>query len=141
METQQSAKQIMSFDIGLLNIGIAVGNTLLKIAHPLTIITEPIKFQLFIKIDIIIKKWLPKLFIIGNGSNTKDETPLQLRIKKFSNKLYNDYNLPIIFINEDFSSIEASAMLNQQQIYGIHQKDKTDDLAACVILQRYFDSL
>ncbi len=132
---------VIAFDIGLINIGVAIGNTILKIPHPLEIISEPVKFKVFIEIDKIVKKWSPQLFVLGVTDNQENKKNLMIKINKFKNKLHNNYNLPIIFINEDYSSLVATEMLSQQGVHGYKQKNKLDDLAACVILQRYFDTL
>ena len=141
MNQTSQHKQVIAFDVGLVNIGVAVGNTIIRIAHPLEIISESKKFVVFNKIDQVIKKWRPQLLVVGILQNQQGKNELLARLNKFVNKLRNNYNLPIVFINEDYSSLEAGEMLSQQGVTGYNQKNQLDDLAACVILQRYFDNL
>ena len=55
----------MAFDFGLERIGVAIGNTLLKIPHPLITITGKNKYLKLEQIEVLVDKWQPSLFIVG----------------------------------------------------------------------------
>jgi putative Holliday junction resolvase len=61
--------------------------------------------------------------------------------KKFARRLNGRFNLPVLMIDERYSSVEASDLLNQRGIKGRAQKEMLDQVAAQTILQSYFNSL
>ena len=130
--------QVMAFDFGTTRIGVAIGNTLLKIPHPLDVITGKNKFDKLDKITKLVEKWQPNLFIVGLPSGSADKENLLSQIKKFANRLQHRFKYPVEFVNEDYTSSAASQHLDEQFIYGYVQKSKLDQLAACEILTRYF---
>lgn len=156
---------IMAFDFGMSRIGVAFGNSLLKIPHPLGIISGKNKFEKFEKIGALVAKWQPNLFVVGvpcsedsaaipghmliaapaiqdNGglrSSSPEKQQLITNIKKFANRLQANFNLQVNFVNEEYSSALAATKLKEQNVFALKQKDKLDALAAMEILQRYFD--
>ena len=61
--------------------------------------------------------------------------------KKFARRLNGRFNLPVILVDERYSSAEASQLLNQTGIKGRAQKAMLDQVAAQTILRSYFDSV
>lgn len=132
--------QIMAFDFGESRIGVATGNTELKIAHPLDTITGQNKFDKLDKIAKLVEKWKPKLFIVGKPGDIESKDQLIASINKFANRLSHKFKIPVEFINEDYSSALASGQLNEQYIFGRKQSEKLDQLAACAILETYLNN-
>lgn len=130
----------MAFDFGQARIGVATGNALLKIAHPLQTITGQNKFDKLDKIGLLIDKWKPQLLVVGIPEERLDKAELLASIRKFANRLSHKFNLPVEFMDESFSSSLASEQLNEQNIYGRQQSGKLDQLAACAILETYFNN-
>jgi putative Holliday junction resolvase len=122
--------QIMAFDFGQNRIGVATGNTQLKIAHPLETITGLNKFAKLDKIAKLVTVWNPQLFIVGKPANTN----------KFANRLRHRFATPVSFIDEDYTSSLACSQLNEQNIFGRKQYEKLDQLSACAILETYFNN-
>jgi putative Holliday junction resolvase len=131
----------MAFDFGESRIGIAIGNTLLKIPHPLEVVSGHNKFEKFAKIGKLIDEWRPVLLVIGMPGQADNKELLVQSIIRFSNRLKNNFKLPVSFVNEDYTSANAANQLKEQNIYGKAQKTKLDSLAACGILQTYFSSI
>ena len=132
---------VMAFDYGDIRIGVAIANTTLKIPHPVAIITGRNKFEKLDKINKLVEQWRPSQLIVGTPSIRADNELLVNNIRKFSNRLTHKFKLPLAFINEDFTSSIASLKLNEQSVRGFAQKTKVDALAACLILQMYFEKL
>ncbi|MDO9051815.1 MAG: Holliday junction resolvase RuvX [Methylotenera sp.] len=132
----------LAFDFGERRIGIAVGEHLLGSASPLTTIdneSNEIRFQM---ISTLIKEWQPKLLVVGLPLNVDGtEHAVTQLCKKFARRLNGRFNLPVMLIDERYSSVEASSLLNQTGIKGRAQKTMLDQVAAQTILQSYFDSL
>lgn len=130
---------LLAFDYGGARIGVAVGNTLLKIAHPVTTIDGRGKIDRLAQIKELIDKWQAKILVVGIPQERPDNIETCNAIRNFIGRLKHNFNLPVEIVNEDFSSIEAESLLNEQNIGGIKQRGKLDQLAACVILQTYFN--
>jgi putative Holliday junction resolvase len=128
----------MAFDFGEARIGVAFGNDLLKIAHPLTTVMGKNKHEKLDKIGQLIKQWQPNILVVGVPSQTENKQLLLAAINKFVSRLKHRFNLVVELVVEDYSSYIASEQLDEQLIYGIKQKKALDQLAACAILQRYF---
>jgi putative Holliday junction resolvase len=131
---------LLSFDFGTKRIGIAVGNTLLRRANPLTTINDEKTEARFAAIAALLDEWHPNALIVGLPSND-DGTPHQLTLLclRFANRLKGRFNLPTILVDERYTSLAASARLNEEGIHGMKQKTLIDQYAAQQILQSYFD--
>lgn len=131
---------LLAFDFGTRRIGIAVGNTLLRRANPLVTIDNEKTEARFAAIAGLLKEWQPSALIVGLPSND-DGTPHELTAlcRRFANRLKGRFKLPTILLDERYTSLAASAQLNEEGIHGMKQKKLIDQYAAQQILQAYFD--
>ncbi len=131
---------LLAFDFGTRRIGIAVGNTLLRRAHPLATIAEEKTDARFAAIAALLKEWQPCALVAGLPSND-DGTPHELTAlcRRFANRLKGRFNLPVILLDERYTSLAASTQLDEEGIRGMKQKPLIDQCAAQQILQAYFD--
>lgn len=129
---------VMAFDFGETRIGVAIGNTTINIPHPVATIIGKNKYEKLDNIAKLIEKWRPHKFVIGMPSSREDNKSLIASIIKFANRLTHRFNIKHDFVNEDYTSSIAISQLNEQYVYGVSQKNKLDQLAACSILQTYF---
>ena len=131
---------LLAFDFGTKRIGVAIGNTLLRSANPLTTINDEKTDSRFAKIAALLDEWHPVALVVGLPSND-DGTPHQLTAlcRRFANRLNGRFNLPTILVDERYTSTSASTQLNEQGIRGREQKTLIDQYAAQQILQAYFD--
>ena len=131
---------LLAFDFGTRRIGVAVGNTLLRRANPLTTIEEEKTGARFAAIAALLDEWQPGALVVGLPSND-DGTPHELTAlcRRFANRLKGRFNLPVILVDERYTSLAASAQLDEQGIHGRKQKALLDQYAAQQILQAYFD--
>ena len=134
---------VMAFDFGEKRIGVATGETMLKVAHPLTTINAEENEAKFAQIAALIQEWCPALLVVGlpmhmdDHLNNKPHLLTQLS-KKFAQRLEGRFNLPVVMVDERLSSFEAAQNLNAAGINGIKQKAMIDAAAAQSILQSYF---
>lgn len=128
------AATLLGFDFGTRRIGVALGNTITGQARPLEIIaSEPVKPR-FHRIEQLLHEWQPNLLVVGLALTTSGgEQDATARCRRFANQLHGRFGLPVVLQDERNSSLEAQALQKR------HAPD--DALAACVILQRYLDSL
>jgi putative Holliday junction resolvase len=133
---------VLAFDFGERRIGIAVGEHLINSANPLATIDSESNEVRFATITQLVNEWHPKLLVVGLPlSLDGSETEVTQLCKKFARRLNGRFNLPVIMIDERYSSTEASQLLNESGIKGRAQKAMLDQVAAQTILRSYFDSL
>jgi putative holliday junction resolvase len=136
----QFSGTLLAFDFGTKRIGIAVGNSVLRRASPLTTINEEKTVARFAAIAALVNEWQPCALVVGLPSND-DGTPHELTAlcRRFANRLKGRFNLPTILLDERYTSLAASAQLKEEGIHGMKQKTLIDQYAAQQILQAYFD--
>ena len=133
---------VLGFDFGEKRIGIAVGETMLKLAHPLTTIQAEENAVKFAQIATLIQEWRPSLLVVGLPTYLDGEAhELTYLAKKFAQRLEGRFNLPVVMVDERLSSAEAAQSLRESGVHGIQQKAMIDQVAAQTILQSYFDHL
>jgi putative holliday junction resolvase len=133
---------VLGFDFGEKRIGIAVGETMLKLAHPLTTIHAEENAIKFAQIETLIQEWRPQLLVVGLPMHLDGEAHLLTQLaKKFAQRLEGRFNLPVVMIDERLTSEEASQSLRDSGIHGFQQKAMIDQVAAQTILQSYFDNV
>ncbi|RJF97791.1 Holliday junction resolvase RuvX [Noviherbaspirillum saxi] len=121
---------VLAFDFGLKRIGVAIGNTLLKQAQPLTVITSESNDARFAAIEALIDEWQPQRCVVGLPMHPDGaEHEMTARCRRFANQLHGRFGLSAVLVDERYSS----AVLSQRR--GEH----IDDAAAAIILQQYFD--
>ena len=136
------AGTVMAFDFGEKRIGVATGETMLKVAHPLTTINAEENDAKFTQIGLLIGEWRPALLIVGLPMHMDGESHAMTSLsKKFAQRLEGRFNLPVVMVDERLSSAEASQNLRAAGVSGIKQKAMLDAVAAQSILQSYFDAL
>ena len=133
---------VLGFDFGEQRIGVATGEHLLKTASPLTTIDNESNDVRFQAITELIQEWQPKLLVVGLPlSLDGSEHAITQLCKKFARRLNGRFNLPVMLVDERYSSAEASQKLNETGVKGRAQKIMLDQVAAQTILQSYFDNI
>lgn len=131
---------LLAFDFGEKRIGVATGNTLLNSAQPLTTISTEKTDERFAAIAKLLAEWQPSALVVGLPCH-EDGTPHQMTAlcRRFANRLKGRFKLPVILVDERYTSAAASEALTARGIHGIKQKPLLDQVAAQHILQAYFD--
>jgi putative Holliday junction resolvase len=121
---------ILGFDFGIKRIGVAIGNSVLRQATPLAVIASIGNDARFGEIAELIRQWEPTRFVVGLPSHP-DGTAHEMtaRCRKFANQLNGRFNLPVVLVDERYSSAVIQAK----------RGEVIDDRAASIILQQYFD--
>lgn len=121
---------ILGFDFGIKRIGVAMGNSLIRQAAPLAVISAVANDVRFAEIGALIEKWEPALCVVGLPSHP-DGTAHEMtaRCRKFANQLHGRFNVPVVLVDERYSSAVIQA----------RRGEIIDDRAASIILQQYFD--
>ena len=133
---------VLAFDFGEKRIGVAVGEHLLGIAHPLVTIADEANDERFRQIAALIEEWQPTLLLVGLPLSVDgSEHELTVLSKKFARRLDGRFGLPVAMMDERYTSTQASQTLAEIGVSGRRQKPILDQVAAQHILQSYFDSL
>ncbi|MES2535090.1 MAG: Holliday junction resolvase RuvX [Pseudomonadota bacterium] len=123
-------KTVLAFDFGLKRIGVAVGNTVIRQAQPLTIISAATNDAKFTTIAELVKEWQPAICVVGLPRHPDGaEHEMTVRCRRFANQLHGRFDLATVLVDERYSSAVIP-----------HQRgDLIDAKAAAIILQQYFD--
>src|ERR1700722_17870589 len=96
---------ILGFDFGLKRIGVAVGNSLIRQAQPLTIISAATNDAKFAAIDALLKEWQPTRCIVGLPRHPDGaEHEMTVRCRRFANQLQGRYGVVTALVDERYSS-------------------------------------
>lgn len=121
---------LLGFDFGLKRIGVAVGNTVIRQAQPLTVIQAATNDAKFAAVSVLMTEWRPALCVVGVPRHPDGaEHEMTLRCRRFANQLHGRFGVPTVLIDERYSSAVIP-----------HQRGELIDAqAAAIILQQYFD--
>lgn len=121
---------LLAFDFGLKRIGVAVGNTVLRQAQPLTVIHAATNDAKFSAIAALLDEWKPVRCIVGLPLHPDGaEHEMTLRCRRFGNQLHGRYGVTVTLVDERYSSAVLAAK----------RGEVIDADAAAIILQQYFD--
>lgn len=134
-------KRIMCLDYGDVRIGIAFSDLLQTIASPHSTYTRKTlneDLQYFLN---LAKSMDVELVVIGLPYNMDGSVGERIeKTKNFGNLLSKTLSLPVEYIDERLSSVEAEDILAEAHIPSIKRKGLIDKIAAGIILQSYLNS-
>ena len=131
---------VMAFDFGEKNIGVAIGEMQLRLAHPLATVNDVHTDRRFDSIALLIDEWKPVLLVVGLPTHADGtEHELTRLSRRFARRLEGRFNIKTELVDERYTSITAGGALRESGIRGKKQKPLLDQVAAQQILQSYFD--
>ena len=121
----------LAFDFGLKRTGVAFGNRLLGSARPLPTIKAEGDAR-FAQVAARITEWQPDALVVGvpfhpDGAEHENTR----RARRFARQLAGRFGLPVIEVDERYSTTEARAA----------GATDADAAAACIILEQHMRSL
>jgi putative Holliday junction resolvase len=131
---------VIAFDFGTQRIGVAIGEGLLGQARALTTIDSPANDARFAAIGKLIAEWQPACLVVGlplalDGT----EHEMTARSRRFAHQLEGRFRLPVAFVDERLSSVEAARNLKPGRDRSAKSaKARIDAEAARIILQDWF---
>ena len=134
-------KRIMGLDYGDVRIGIAFSDLLQTISSPYDTYT-----RVNLEADLnffyeLAKKQDVELVVIGLAFNMDGTAGDRIELtKQFGNALQEKLNLPIVYVDERLSSVEAEDILKEAKVPALKRKGLIDKIAAGIILQNYLNS-
>jgi putative Holliday junction resolvase len=134
------AGTVLAFDFGTRRIGVAIGNTVTRVAHPHSTIDAEAKAARFAAIAALIAEWQPCLLVIGRPVHSDGaEHELTARAERFSRQLEGRFKLPVRRCDERYTTVAAEAVLTDAGVRAAARRETRDAVAAQLILQSFFD--
>jgi putative Holliday junction resolvase len=132
---------VLAFDFGTRRIGVAVGNTIVRAAHPLATIDARTSADRFAAIHALIREWQPQRLVVGLPVHADGaEHEMTQRARRFARQLGGRFRLPVVEVDERHTTEAATSELAAART-GRGGRARRDEIAARVILQAYFDGL
>nr|WP_315398314.1 Holliday junction resolvase RuvX [uncultured Duganella sp.] len=126
-----SVETVFAFDFGVKRIGVAMGNTMIRQAQPVKVISAVDSATRFADIAALLDEWQPDRLVVGLPMHPDGAAhEMTARARKFANQLNGRFNLPVELVDERYSSAVITA----------RRGEVIDDRAAAIILQQYFDA-
>jgi putative Holliday junction resolvase len=130
---------LIGFDFGEKRLGVAVGETATRLAHPVAAIAEEATEARFAAIARLVAEWRPAGFVVGLPRHRDGGEHVVARLAgKFARRLQARFGLPVAFVDETLTSAEAASRLREAGARG-PGKGGLDAHAATLILQSYLD--
>ena len=135
-----SGHTLLAFDFGSRWIGVAVGDTETRLAHPLGMFEAASGERRMAEVATLVREWRPERLLVGlplaMGGGEHDMTR---RARRFARQLETRFKLPVEFADERLSSAAAEATLRETGRGAREHKQAVHALAAKIILQSYLD--
>ena len=121
-------RSFLAFDYGTKRVGVATGNTLIKLTQPLRTLALEGDAR-FKAIEALIQEWTPDALVIGvpfhpDGA-AHDNTA---RARKFGRQLNGRFGLPVHEVDERYTTVDVEAAGARD----------ADSAAAALILEQFF---
>ena len=125
---RRAVRSFLAFDYGTRRVGVATGNTLMKLTQPLRTLALEGDAR-FKAIEALIKEWTPDALVIGvpfhpDGA-AHDNTA---RARKFGRQLHGRFGLPVHEVDERYTTVDVEAAGARD----------ADSAAAALILEQFF---
>ncbi len=134
--------RLLGLDVGSKTIGLAISDSRLSVASPLTTIRRA-KFAADAKAisQIIAERGIGGLVIGLPIAMDGSEGPRCQSVRQFGTNLLGVVDLPVAFWDERFSTIAAERPLRETEMSHRRRADVIDKMAAAYILQGALDRL
>ena len=126
-----AAETFLCLDYGTRRVGVAVGNTLMRLAQPLKTVAA-VGDARFAALQALIDEWQPQALVVGvpfHPDGAVHENTL--RARRFARQLHGRFALPVHEVDERYSTTEALA----------DGAPDADAAAAAIILNQFFNTL
>jgi putative Holliday junction resolvase len=131
---------VLAFDFGTRCIGVAVGNTVVRVAHPLTTIRGEAAAPRFAAIGRLVAEWEPGALVVGRPLEEDGAAnEMTARAERFARQLEGRFGLPVARVDERFTTRAAASALGEAGISGRAREAALDEVAAQLILQAWLD--
>ena len=122
---------VLAFDYGTSRVGVAVGNTEIRVSQALKTIAVANADGLFREIDSLLKEWQPVQLVVGLPTHPDGaEHEMTQKARRFGNQLQGRFHLPVTWVDERYTSVVLEG--------DPEMHDNLDAHSAALILEQYF---
>ena len=134
---------VLAFDFGRRRIGVACGDTVSRTAAPLAAVPAGAAGPRWEVVEALLREWQPALAVVGLPYNVDgSDSAMSCAAREFAAELGSRFMLPVVLVDERYSSREAEGRLKAARESGLRrrrvEKADVDAAAACIILERWF---
>ena len=130
--------RLMGIDYGEVRIGLALSDPLQIISQPFKVIRN--NEDTFSEINKIVKSEEVGKIILGLPQNLSGEdTKKTIEVRDFAEILKSKVDVPVIFWDERYTSVEANEELKQMGYTIAESRKVIDKVAASIILKSYME--
>ncbi|MEE2819926.1 MAG: Holliday junction resolvase RuvX [Planctomycetota bacterium] len=128
----------LAVDLGDKRTGLAVGDDIVRIVQPITVLETPLGEQLIHEIQSVIAEHGIDCIVMGLPLNMDGSESQRSKLTQtFAEKLQESIHIPIEFQDERLTSAAAEELLNQSGKTHKQKKKLRDALAAAEILKDF----
>lgn len=132
----------IGLDLGKKRVGIAMSDLLGILASPYETLQSKGLERDVLYVQSLCERYQVDAVVIGLPLNMDGtESFMTEYAKEFAESLKQKISAKIILQDERLTSLEAEEYLNQTNTRGKKRKEVLDQVAACIILQTYLDTI
>ena len=132
--------RVLAIDYGTVKTGLAVSDSLGKLATPLCVLKIKSIKKLAEEIGQNITKLKIDKVIIGCPKRTDGkESDMQKKVEVFAELLFSKTGMRAELVNEIYTTVIAAQKLHENDKNAKQQKDIIDSVAAAILLQDFLD--
>jgi putative Holliday junction resolvase len=130
----------LGLDVGQKRIGVAGCDGTGLIATALITIKRSSFQQDLDKLKQIVTERQVEVLVVGLPYSMDGSVGFQAKqVQKFGQRIAQALQLPVEYVDERLTSVEAEAQLKAQKRFSSYQKELIDSQAAAIILQQWLD--
>jgi putative Holliday junction resolvase len=130
----------LGLDVGQKRLGVAGCDGTGLIATALTTIKRTSFQQDVAKLKEIVLERQVEILVVGLPYSMDGSIGFQAKqVQKFAQRISQALQLPVEYVDERLTSVEAEAQLKTQKRFSLTQKELIDAQAAAIILQQWLD--
>ena len=124
----RAVRSFLAFDYGTKRVGVATGNTLMRLTQPLRTLALEGDAR-FTAIEALIREWAPDALVIGVPFHPDGaEHDNTARARKFGRQLHGRFRLPVHEVDERYTTVDVESAGARD----------ADSAAAALILEQFF---
>lgn len=132
---------VLGLDVGRRRIGVAGCDGLGLLATELTTVQRSAFAQDVAQFEALVRDREVQRLVVGlpycmDGSIGQQAQ----KVQRYAERLANALDLPLEYIDERLTSVEAETQLKAQKVSVMRNKGRVDRKAAAIILQRWLDT-
>jgi putative Holliday junction resolvase len=135
------SRRVVAIDLGARRIGVAVTDELRMSAHPHATLARHGGQRDLDSIAAVVRQFDAALVVLGLPLSPEGEVgPAARSVQTFAERLRAALSVPVEFIDESFSTVEAEDVLLAADMSRQRRRQVIDRVAAAVILRRWLDA-